>query len=122
MRHVADQLQITAARKPHAFAAQHGTTHAVIATYVAPDLAQIGMALVTGGGQFAVAGFHLDIEHAVMRTATRDVQALVNAVVNRFHGKCCVEWVDADCALAAVDSGFVDKYQCCMTEAVARCA
>jgi hypothetical protein len=44
------------------------------------------MSLVSGGGQLAVQGFHLNVEHAVVGPSAGDGKALVNAVVNGFHG------------------------------------
>jgi hypothetical protein len=95
--HVLHQRQVAAAGKAHAFAAQHHGAHAVVLVDVAPDFGQLPVAVVAGGGQLAVLGLHLHVEHAAILPAAADVQALIAAVVDGglAHGGVSV-WVQGN--------------------------
>ena len=91
--HVLHQIQVAAARKAHALAAQHRATHAVVPPHIAPYFAQFFVTFMPCRGQLAVECFHLDVEHVVMGATAADGQGLVSAVVDGFHG---CEWALKD--------------------------
>jgi hypothetical protein len=45
------------------------------------------MTVMACGGQFAIGGFHLDVQHAVMRATAGDGEGGVGSVVDGFHSR-----------------------------------